>query len=259
MEKFDINLMSYTPINDGIYSIFIVYLILIVSSIYLITKMILKWRERKVTPPLYLSIVFVFLALGIILLAIGLLETMLTGYFKEIYRATFPLAYCSVVIADIFLYIFTTKMTESGEKAIIPLSIVGLIIIILILLPWNWWGIPHEETVGQLNIRTYSTLAFALYSVVIYSIIAIISKKAQKRAEDKVSKTGFKLLFYSVISMIGFFIMVTIDNLLITLTDHPGYSEFVYIGWAFALAFVLLSYMSLIMPNWLKKRLNLEE
>ncbi|TXT63842.1 MAG: hypothetical protein BAJALOKI3v1_300001, partial [Promethearchaeota archaeon] len=70
--------MSYTPINQGIYSLFVIYLILIVAGIYLTIKMISKWRERKVKSPLYLSFVFIAFFFALVFLAIGALETIIT-------------------------------------------------------------------------------------------------------------------------------------------------------------------------------------
>ena len=55
----------------------------------------------------------------------------------------------------------------------IPIIIAGVVVVILLFLPWNWWGIPPEDYVGLLNIRLYSTLSLVLYSYVIYILIAI--------------------------------------------------------------------------------------
>jgi len=43
---------------------------------------------------------------------------------------------------------------------------------------------------------------------------------------------------------------------MIQLFDHPGYSEFVYVAWIFAIIFYILSYLSLVMPKWLVKRIE---
>jgi len=59
--------------------------------------------------------------------------------------------------------------------------------------------------------------------------------------------------------MIGFimlFIIMITDTLLITLFNNPGYSEVVYPVCMFGLVFIILSYMSLVMPEWLIKRIK---
>jgi len=248
--------MSYTPINQGIYPLFAIYIILILASSFLAIKMLIKWRQRKFDEPLYLSYVFISFIFALTFLAIGAAETIITGYFKEIYRITFPLAYCCVVVADIFLYNFAMNITEKGEKALIPIIIIGLVLIVLLLLPWNWWGVPHEDYEGKINIRTYSTISFAIYSIAIYVSIASISWKVKSQAKEKVTKWGLTFLFYAVFSMIMFFVMITLDNILIVAFEHPGYSIFVYLGWVFAFLFVLFLYFSLVMSKWITDRLD---
>jgi len=77
-----------------------------------------------------------------------------------------------------------------------------------------------------------------------------------KKTDDKKTSLGLNLLFYAMISMIFFFLMFIGDTLMILLFKHPGYSEFVYIAWIFAIMFYVLSYLSLVMPKWLVKRIE---
>jgi len=247
--------MSYTPFSSNILPIFFYYLGLIVFSIVMTILMIKKWRERKVNPPLYLSIVFILLTVALIILTIGLGEAVFSGFFKEIYRISLPLAYCMIIVADIFLFVFAKVITGKGKKALVPLVIFGGVIIVFLFLPWNWWGVPPEDYAGQLNIRLYTTLSVIFYSYVVYIFIARFCRKARKQTEDA-TKAGLTLLFLSMISMIAFFLMFIADTLLITLTDHPGYSEFIYIAWIFAILFYIFTYLSLVMPKWLVERIE---
>ena len=248
--------MTYTPFSNNILPIFFYYLGLIVFSIVMTILMIKKWRERKVNPPLYLSIVFILLTVALITLTIGLGEAVFSGFFKEIYRISLPLAYSMIIIADIFLFVFAKAITGKGKKALVPLILFAVVIIVVLFLPWNWWGVPPEDYVGQLNIRLYTTLSVILYSYTIYIFIAGFCRKARKQTEDAKAKAGLTFLFLSMISMIGFFLMFIVDTLLITLTDHPGYSEFIYIAWIFAILFYIFTYLSLVMPKWLVERIE---
>jgi hypothetical protein len=94
------------------------------------------------------------------------------------------------------------------------------------------------------------------FSCAIYIFVVIICLKARNQAEDDVARAGLSLLFYAGICMILFLIMLIIENILITVFDHPGFSEFFYVGWVFAGIFVVLAYLSLIMPDWLVKRIK---
>jgi len=217
--------------------------------------MFIKWRERKVRPPLYLALVFTFLTASIINLLVGLLEAIVTGYYMEIYRFSLPFGYLMVICADIFLFLFASFMTNKGQKLFIPVLIIGIIIAIVIFLPWNWWGVPSIDYENELNIRLYSTLVFVAYSNIIYIYIAIISRKIKKNVDDKVMYTGLKLLFYSMVSIIMLFVMLICDTIMIFLGDE-GYTIFIYIAWIFGVIFIILSYFSLIMPEWLTNRIK---
>ncbi len=247
--------MTYTPFSNNILLIFFYYIGLIFFSIVMTILMIKKWRERKVNPPLYLSIVFILLTVALIALTVGLGEAVFSGFFKEIYRISLPFAYSMIIIADIFLFVFAEVITGKGKKALVPLIISGVVIIVVLFLPWNWWGVPPVDYVGQLNIRLYTTLSVILYSYIVYIFIAGFCRKARKQTDDAKAKAGLSLLFLSMISMIAFFLMFVFDTLLITLADHPGYSEFVYIAWIFAVLFFIFSYLSLVMPKWLVDRI----
>ncbi len=215
-----------------------------------------KYRERRVRSPLYLMLVFIFLTLALISLTTGLAEAAITGYFMEIYRISLPLAYSLVVLADFALYIFATYMTNRGQKLIPFIIIIGIFIMIALFLPWNWWGVPNEDYTGKLSIRLYTTSSFVIFSCAIYAYIIAICKMVLKTSESKVTKTGLKLLIYGMICLILLFICITGDNLLVVLFDHPGYSAFLYVGWLFAVGFVILSYLSLVMPDWLVRRIE---
>ncbi len=248
--------MSYTPFDFRVFPLFVIQLILSIFSIVITVKMYFKWRERKVLPPLYLTIVFTCLTIALIGLTIGLAEAILTGYYKEIYRVSLPLAYTMVIFVDIFYFIFIYQITERGKALIIPLFIIGFLIIILLWLPWNWWGTPKVDYEGQPQTRLYSTGSVVLFSYAIFFYIIITILRVRKKAsEDKVAKFGLTLLFFAVISMIFYLLMNVIDAMLITIFNHPGYSEYVYISWIFAILFYVFSYVSLVMPEGLKKRI----
>jgi len=248
--------MTYSPIHDRVLPSFVFYIAIIIFSVVMTIAMFKKWREREVKAPLYLFLVFALLTAAIIGLTVGLGEVVLTGEFREIYRFSLPLGYSLMLAANIFLFMFAIEITSKGKKLLIPLAILGVILIIIAFLPINWWGFPSEEYAGKLNIRLYTTIGIVIYSYIVYIFVAMFCNKARKQAQDKVARAGLTLLLVSMILMILFFVMFILDTLLITFSDHPGYSEFVYIAWVFAIGFYITSYLSLVMPQWLVKRIN---
>ena len=245
--------MSYTPFDARVFPLFIFYIIIIVLTVFMTIKMFLKWRERKVTPPLYLAIAFAFFTSALIVLTLGLAEGVVTAYYKEVYRFSLPFAYSMVIISDFFLFKFASEITEKGAKLTIPLIVIGIVIVIMHYLPWNHWGVPSADYEGQLNIRIYTTICLVLYSNLIYLFIANICRKSMVSAVDKVTHYGLKLLFYSMICLVFFFIMFIIDTVLMIFVEESRYSIFIYIAWGSTLVFFTLAYCSLVMPDWLVK------
>ena len=243
--------MSYSPFDYRIFPIFVYYFCVFIFGGIITIKMYKKWRERNVPPTLFLTLVFFFLTSSLVVLTIGLAEAVILGEFREIYRISLPLAYSLVIFADVFLFIFAGHITMKGKKAFPVIITIGIVIIVILFLPWNWWGIPSVDYEGKFNIRLYSTVSFVIYSLLIYGYIALICQKVKIGVEDRVMYTGLTLLFYSMISLILLFLMLIADTLLITLFNHPGYSDFIYLAWVFGLIFIILSYMSLVMPDWL--------
>lgn len=248
--------MAYTPIHERILPSMIYYLFICAFTLFMTIRMFSKWRERKTRPVLLMTLTFLVLGVAIFALTGGLIETVITGYFMEFYRFSLPFAYSCVVVADIFLWYFSREITNKESKALIPVIIVGVLIIILLSLPINYWGVPSEEYQGKLNIRTYSTIALVVFSYVVYLNIAIICYKTKKEAPNKIAEAGFSYLFYAMICLMLFFAMVIGDTILILAFGHIGYSEFLWIGWGFVIGFCILSYFSLVMPDWLRKRID---
>lgn len=248
--------MSYTPFDFRIFPIFIYYIFVFIFGSVITIKVYRKWRERNVPPTLYLTLVLSFLTSALVILTIGLAEAIIFREFREVYRISLPLSYSMVIFADIFLFIFAGHITNKGKKLIPAIIGVGIVIIIILFLPWNWWGMPSIDYKGKLNIRLYTTVIFVIYSLSIYSYIALICQKVKSGVEDRVMYSGLTLLFYSMMSLILLFLMLIADTLLITLFNDPGYSAFIYIAWMFGLFFIILSYMSLVMPEWLIERIK---
>lgn len=248
--------MTYTPFDVRVLPILIYYISLSVFGALVSVKMYYKWRERKVLPPLYITLAFSFLSIALIMTSIGLTEALITGFYKEVYRFSLPFGYSMVIISNIFLFRFSSHITNKGEKAFNGIIAVSIVLIILLFLPWNWWGVPPEDYAGQLNIRLYSTLCLVIYSYLIYGYIAYISYKVKSKVESKTMYFGLLLLFYAMISLILLFLMLIGDTVLVTFFDHPGYSEFTYVAWIFGIIFIVLVYLSLIMPDWLVNWIN---
>ncbi|GAG77675.1 unnamed protein product, partial [marine sediment metagenome] len=137
--------MSYVPHEPRITSFFIYYIFISAFGLLITLKMFLNYNKKRNPAALYMSLTFAMLTLAVIVLAIGILEGIITGYSKEVYRFSLPFAYSMVVIADIFLYKYVNCLTDRGKKAYFPVFLIGVVLIIVLFLPWNFWGTPTAE------------------------------------------------------------------------------------------------------------------
>ena len=119
--------MTYSAFETRVLPIFIYYIFLSIFGVLITIQMIRKWKERNQIAPLHLSLVFASYTLAIIVLTIGLAEAAITGYYKEIYRFSLPLAYSMLIIGNLFLYLFASNITNRGKLTLIPLIIFGIV------------------------------------------------------------------------------------------------------------------------------------
>ena len=250
--------MSYSPYVPEVFPIFIYYIILIILSTIVSIMMIKKYFDRKTKATLYMSFIYVTGTIILFIITFGLAEAIITSYFKEFYRLSLPIGYALLCGTGMFLLIFAGEVTERSKFNIstIVLIIIGIIVIILLFLPTNWWGVPRAEYEGKLNTRFLVTIILVFYNAFIYIFMARIYFRAKHKTDDPVANFGFKLLYYSMICPIIFLIFVVLDTLFITFFSHPGYTLFMYIAWFFLMAFFVLSYLALIMPKWVEKRIK---
>jgi hypothetical protein len=247
--------MAYIPTDARLYPVFVFYIILCIFSIFFTSKIWIRYFQKKNKTILSLGLAYLFLTLGIIMLTIGMLEAIITGYRKEIYRFSLPFGYATVVLSDIFLFIFSYKLTDKGKKAFVPLILIGAVLIVLLFLPTNYWGYPPDEIRGKFNTRTPITISVVLYSCIIYFSIIVICQNTKKLVDKKKSKVRLTLLSYSMVALICFFILLIADTIMIVYFDQ-GYTIYVYFAWICACIFVVLSYLSLFVPKTLVKKLE---
>ncbi len=247
--------MAYIPTDARLYPVFVFYIFLCVFSIFFSSKIWIRYFQKKNKTILSLGLAYLFLTIGIIMLTIGMLEAIITGYRKEIYRFSLPFGYAMVVLSDIFLFRLAYNLTNKGKKAFIPLIVIGAILIVLLFLPTNYWGYPPDEIRGRFNTRTPITISLVLYSCIIYVSIILICHYTKKLIDKKATKLRLSLLSYSMVAMICFFILLIADTIMIVYFD-TGYTIYVYFAWICACIFVVLSYLSLFVPKSLVKRIE---
>ena len=225
----------------------------------------LRWRERKTVPTLYLSLALFSMSAAILVVFMGLASWFFTwiaaGMINVIspvfYSLSLPLGYSIVVLYDIFLFLFTIHIfSDKNEKKVIPLIIGGTFLIILLFLPWNYWGINPSAS-DPPSIRTLILIFFLLFNMVTYVILAFYAFRESKQAEQKINQKAFQSIGLGQILNVVVFIWFLSDAIIILLDPgSPGYSIFIYLAWLTALTAAFLFYLGYIQPNWFKKMIE---
>ena len=243
----------YDPINLRIIPIFYLYLFLFPVSILMAVKLIIKGYHQQSKPAKILGLSFMSFGLGIIIAFIGLLEVMITQEFREIYRWSLPIGYSMGALGNVFLLYFGYSLFENKKRKLFIFELWMLFTLIIINLDNNWYGVPHSSYTGQFSWRVISSVDLTLFSFVI--CIFLYYKMKGIKTSDKVKSVGFRMIKWSFISFILFWVCMSLDALNIIITGD-GFSIFILIGWIFALFFWFLSYIGLLMPLKLRRILE---
>jgi hypothetical protein len=245
--------MAYQAFDPIVFPLLLFYTGLVIFSVLLTVELYKKWRERKAKPVMLMTALFTVFAAALVSLAIGLVDSVISGFYREVYRFSLPLAYSLIVVADIILFLFAREITGHWGKALKPVAILGAFLCVVLFLPWNWWGHFNTDYAGQINIRMGTMAGLIAYSYTVYIMIARVCREVMPEAKTPVARAGLHLLFGAMIVMIIFFLMFVIDTVPIVAFHSGGYSVFVYIGWVVSIAFFVCMYLSVAMPAWFLK------
>jgi len=243
----------YDPYTPRIIPVFILYAILFPVAFILAFKLMRKGRQQGIKSAQYLGYSFLSFGAAILIAFIGLLNVIIVGEFREIYRLSVPLSYSIGMVGTLFLLLFGFSLFGFQKKMAVLFAVWTGITFVLVNLDSNWYGVPHSTYAGQFSMRFYSSLSMMLLAVGIY--LYLISKINSLQIDKPLVKFGYKLIVWSLISLIFFWACVTLDTVYINITGE-GFSIFFDIAWIFGLIFWVLSYIGLTMPPKLKPYLE---
>lgn len=239
----------YDPYTSQIIPIFILYAFLFPAGFILAGKLIRKGKQQNLKSAIYLGLSFLCYAAAIFIAFIGLLDTIIVQEFRELYRLSLPLGYSLGLIGNLFLLGFGFNLFGFRKKIAILFGICTGLVLILINLDSNWYGVPHYVYAGQFSMRFYSSLSMTVLALCVY--LYLIQRINSLQIEKSLVKLGYKLIIWSLIAFFMFWVFMTFDAVYIYITGG-GYSFFTFIAWIFALLFWFLSYIGLIMPAKIK-------
>ena len=222
-----------------------------------------KYLERKTLPTLYLSLAFFAVAFGtgvaffnLVLWWMKTTESIIPYVTSpEIYITSFTLTFPAIVIYNIMTFLFANELFLVKKKwPIIPIVIIGVLIVIMVYLPTNYWGVTPIPYIDSDSTRSYTSLLFLLYNSITFLILAYYAFKDVKNVEQKDFKIGLQLIGLGSILSLNFFLMFLLDAIVILFNPFdPGYTIFISIGWISTTISFIIYYLGVILPEWFKK------
>jgi hypothetical protein len=221
-----------------------------------ITAMLFKkWRERRTRAPMLLFLAFISYLSCIIVLAIGFAEVVATGHKMELYKFSLAYGYAGFMVSHAFYITFAWELFSLDKKRAHGYIAACIAVAVLVALPWNHYGMS-QSMYSDFNLRPYSMVAILLLTLVVGSRLAYQAFKVSRHLDDPVGKAGFAFIGWSQVLMVAFFACLAIDIVIVGITPSQGYTPFNFIGWSAAALLFFFSYIGLIMPDWLKRRIG---
>ncbi len=165
------------------------------------------------------------------------------GQFLELLTFTVIL----VGISDVFVLAFCLEVfyegATKGRNKYVLLIYVGLVGLFV------YYAI--SKGLFEVNLDNTIWLFVIVLSIAVYIILIRSALKLARKLEDPIAKTGMHLIAAGPACLLGTFALFTVDSLL-----GADFTPYYYPAWLFALAFVVLMYLGVVQPDWLKKRIS---
>ncbi|MHA1731309.1 MAG: hypothetical protein ACTSU5_05165 [Promethearchaeota archaeon] len=246
----------YDPVDPKVVPLLPYYAVLSAIGMVLGIHLYLRGKEREKQEPKILGVSFLFFSGALIWAFAGLLEATIDGEYRELYRLSLPMGYSMAIVGNLFLLWFAREVFSIGKRAVAFFVVLFAITIVLINLNSNWYGTPTEVYYGKyFSIRVYSSLVLMVGSMALYFYIIMSIRKLTKKIDDPVAQAGFRIIILAFLSFVALWVCFALDAVVIQLTGE-GYSVFVYLAWGFGAVFWVLSYLGLLLPDWLRKRIE---
>ncbi|MCE7733983.1 MAG: hypothetical protein GPJ54_03835 [Candidatus Heimdallarchaeota archaeon] len=210
-----------------------------------------KYKQRQDTSILILFLGILSLSLSVTISGIGKAIQYYSSYTQEeknISGFTIVIAYCFTIMSNGFVIIFFKRifLGEKSRFAYVMLFLNGITLGLVIP------NISFDEAV-------YDSILLALIwhiflTFTLYGYLLRLSREEARNAEDKIPKTGFKLISRFAIAAIAVFLFFIIDLVYGQIRDK-GYTPFYYLGWISSGVAAYFAYLGYVMPEWYKNRL----
>ncbi|MFX1386971.1 MAG: hypothetical protein ACFE9M_07130 [Promethearchaeota archaeon] len=169
---------------------------LLILLLYMLSTLINYIRNKRVAA-LYLSLNYLAYIITLSLFLFGHLHSVFNGTTTDLYFQTSMLANVFIVAGMITIILFHGEFKEVSKKGKVVTIILGLVLIIWILLPFNY----IVSATGGFQIKYITYTLMTLYGGVIYLLLTIsffgFAGKSTERKKELISLGLGSLLFFA--------------------------------------------------------------
>lgn len=224
--------------------------------VFVAIRAIQKYVQRKKETLAYLTLSLSFYALAVVSSATGKwLQSFVPGVDPEAMSYSDPfilLAYCLSALGNIFLFAFLDDVFLARKKIYLMLFAISNAIVIGLIIP-NINTNPESYAAS-----IYAVIFHVLNSLFVGVLLASLSFRQWRKAEERLSKMGFLFIGLFGLLLVMVFVLFAVDVLLISLNLSEGYSVFYYTAWFIEVLASVSGYLGYIMPEWFKALLGVK-
>lgn len=255
--------LYYEPVDALFWPVVIVVILSFITGLgtYLAIVVGRRWKKRqnRAAKLLFLTLVLTILVCGCLMVA--LLHMVVVGEKREVYMVGLGAGLTSLAFLNVVLLLFVGEIFSIPVRDLAKYIVVNVVIGITMALPNNYYGydVDRNPLTWGPNIRTYTSFALMIFSLITYSRIFAKAWHARDRVDHPVAKMGFTYIAASQVALILLFVFYLLDTLSWVFFPEQfagGYSFFTAIAYSFGGVFMVLAYLGYYMPDWLKRRIE---
>ncbi len=217
-------------------------------------KVLGKYKEKKQKPTLYLF----FAILGWVIASWDATVVYISaGYMVDVAQVFQRIMYAGVFMGTIFMFRFAAEIFFHVKKLWVWVYIgigIGLIVVLAI---FNLSEVYDLDGYSILLLNLIFSLVLVAYLFPTFLGIFILARRASKKIDDPIYQVGYMFIAFGNLIPIATFIIDALATEMIT--DAVLYPLFLALTWVFPLFGAIMYYLGWILPDGLRKRIEVRQ
>ncbi|OLS12733.1 MAG: hypothetical protein RBG13Loki_3655 [Promethearchaeota archaeon CR_4] len=238
--------ISIAEISASIMALIAGLLILIIGAI-----LYQKWKEKKQTPTLFLTI-SIFAWVGACWSAMGIYT--LAEFATEIAIVLQKCVYSFVLLGGMMMFLFGTP-TFYHFKSKIWTYLYVILGCAFIILVWMMDSVdvryfPGYDTYPLLSIKIEYSIFLVLYLVPLLIGIPILALRTSRRINERLYSVGYRFIAYGTLDILAVFVVDALST--VAQGMNLIYAILLNLTWIFPLIAAFFCYIGWTLPNWFR-------